>query len=86
VEQVDNVVADAGFSKLKIELTDTLGRVIGSQSVPFTGTNKLISGEQTISFSNIYTDNYQYPLVVKLYESIDTPNGEANRLVKTLKQ
>ncbi|MDF2714924.1 MAG: hypothetical protein K0R28_1849 [Paenibacillus sp.] len=86
VESIGNVVADANFSKLKIELTDTLDRVIGSQSIPFTGTNKLISGEQTIAFSNLYTDHYQYPLVIKLYETIDTPNGEANRLVKTLKQ
>lgn len=86
VETIGNVVADANFSKLRIELTDTLGRVIGSQSIPFTGTNKLISGEQTIAFSNLYTDHYQYPLVIKLYETIDTPNGEANRLVRTLKQ
>lgn len=86
LQRVEDVVVDANFSKLKIELTDTLGRVIGSQTTPFTGTNKLISGQQDITFANLYTDTFQFPLVINLYETIDTPNGEASRLVKTLKQ
>ncbi|MFE5320403.1 hypothetical protein ACFQ88_16965 [Paenibacillus sp. NPDC056579] len=86
VERLEDVVVDPNFSKFKVELSDNLGRVLGSQTVPFTGENKLISGEQTIQFSNVRTEQLDYPLTVKLYESIDTPNGEATRLVKTLTQ
>ncbi|GAA3409331.1 hypothetical protein ACFFNY_09455 [Paenibacillus hodogayensis] len=85
LERVEDVVVDQNFSKMKIELTDSLGRAIGSETIPFTGTNKLISGQQDITFANLHTDTYQYPLIVKVYETIDTPNGEASRLVKTLK-
>ncbi|TBL70784.1 hypothetical protein [Paenibacillus thalictri] len=86
VNREDNVVVDQNFSKFKMELVDGLGRTIGSQSVPFTGTNKLISGEQIVQFTNLKTDQLEYPLTINIYESIDTPNGEADRLVKTLKQ
>lgn len=82
----DDVVTDQGFSKLKIELQDSLGRVLGSQTVPFTGPNKLIDGTQTINISNIRTEQVEYPLTVKLYETFETPDGEAKRLVKTLQQ
>lgn len=86
VNRLEDVVADSNFSKFKIELSDGLGRVLGSQTVPFTGENKLISGEQTIQLSNIRTEQIDSPLTIKLYEAIDTPNGEATRLVKTLTQ
>jgi hypothetical protein len=86
VDRVEDVVVDANFSKFKIELVDGLGRTLGSQSVPFSGTDMLISGEQTININNIKTEQQEYPLTIKLYETIETPNGEAKRLVKTLQQ
>ncbi|MCS7458974.1 hypothetical protein N0M98_02365 [Paenibacillus doosanensis] len=86
VNRLEDVVVDQNFSKFKVELVDSAGRSLGSQTVPFTGDNKLVSGEQTIDLSNIKTDQVSSPITVKLYESIDTPNGEATRLVKTLVQ
>ncbi|NHN29791.1 hypothetical protein [Paenibacillus agricola] len=86
VERVEDVVVDANFSKFTIELVDGLGRTLGSQSVPFSGNDMLISGEQTIQINNIKTEQQEYPLTIKLYETITTPNGEAKRLVKTLQQ
>ncbi|WP_248930024.1 hypothetical protein [Paenibacillus hamazuiensis] len=86
VSQEDNVVVDQNFSKFKIELVDGLGRTLGSETVPFVGANKLISGEQTVQIGNLKTEQLEYPLTINLYESIDTPNGEVKRLVKTLKQ
>ncbi|SFM07161.1 hypothetical protein SAMN03159341_115105 [Paenibacillus sp. 1_12] len=86
VDRVEDVVVDANFPKFTIELVDGLGRTLGSQSVPFTGTGMLISGEQTVQINNIKTEQQEYPLTIKLYETIDTPNGEAKRLVKTLQQ
>jgi hypothetical protein len=86
VDHLEDVVVDSNFSKFQIELVDGLGRTLGSKSVPFTGTDKLISGEQTIQIDNIKTEQQEYPLTIKLYETINTPNGEAKRLVKTLQQ
>lgn len=86
IDHLEDVVVDKNFSKMKFEIVDSAGRILGSQSAPLTGENKLISGEQTIQLSNIKTDQFSYPLTVKIYESIDTPNGEATRLVKTLTQ
>jgi hypothetical protein len=86
VDRLEDVVVDANFSKFTIELVDGLGRTLGSQSVPFSGTDMLISGEQTIQINNIKTEQQEYPLTIKLYETIETPNGVAKRLVKTLQQ
>ncbi|MCU6796971.1 hypothetical protein OB236_33070 [Paenibacillus sp. WQ 127069] len=86
VDRVEDVVVDDNFPKFTIELVDGLGRTLGSQSVPFTGTDMLISGEQTIQISNIKSEQQEYPLTIKLYETIETPNGVAKRLVKTLQQ
>ncbi|MDF2958857.1 MAG: hypothetical protein K0S39_592 [Paenibacillus sp.] len=86
VDHAEDVVVDSNFSKFRIELVDGLGRTLGSQEVPFTGENKLISGEQTITIGNLKTEQHEYPLTVQLYEVIDTPNGQAKRLVKTLRQ
>lgn len=86
VTTVDDVVADANSANMKIELEDTLGRTIASQTLPFTGMNKLVSGAQYVVFQNLRTDQFEWPLTIHIYESIQTPTGEATRLVKTLKQ
>ncbi|MCZ8518147.1 MULTISPECIES: hypothetical protein [Paenibacillus] len=82
----DDVMVDAGFSKLKFELTDTAGRVVASETHGFTGENRLLSGRQTLTFSNLQTEQLQYPLTINVYESVETESGTANRLLMKLKQ
>ncbi len=86
IARTDDVVVDAGFSRLKIEIADSFGKMLGSQEIPFVGVNRLISGVQTIRFDNIRTEQHQYPLTINIYEVIDTPSGEATRLIETLQQ
>ncbi|WP_276353577.1 hypothetical protein [Cohnella caldifontis] len=86
ITQSDDVVVDAGFSRLKFELVDTQGKMIGSETVPLTGVGRLVSGTQIVKFSNIRTEQQEYPLSINVYEVIDTPNGEATRLLKTFHQ
>ncbi|TMV44297.1 hypothetical protein FE783_32865 [Paenibacillus mesophilus] len=86
ITTVDDVIADVNSANMKIELLDNSGRMIATQTMPFAGVNKLISGTQYLVFQNLRTDQFEWPLTVKLYESIQTPAGEANRLIKTMKQ
>jgi hypothetical protein len=84
--QQENVVVDENFSKLRIEVTDNLGRVVGTSDASFTGPKKLISGDQKINASNISSDEFTSPIHINIYELIQTPGGEAKRLLKTFKQ
>lgn len=85
IRKLEDVVVDQNSSKMKIELLDRLGRIMGSESFSFTGVSKLISGEQTLSFNNIKSDEQEFPnMTINIYEAVTTPTGEAKRLVKTL--
>ena len=86
ITRTDDVVVDANFSRLKIEIVDGFGKMLGSESIPFVGVNRLISGIQTIRFDHIRTEQHQSPLYLNIYEAIDTPSGEATRLITTLKR
>ena len=86
IELADDAVVDAGFAKLKIELADSQGRTLGSETLPFTGPGRLVSGRQTILFDRIRTEQHQLPLTIRIYETIETPYGEANRLIQTLER
>ncbi|MFC0216579.1 hypothetical protein ACFFK0_29720 [Paenibacillus chartarius] len=79
------VMLDNNFSTLKIELIDELGRSIGAKSFPFVGTNRLVSGYQTLSFSGLSLQQAESNLTLRISESIATPNGEMNRIVAELK-
>ncbi|MBP1965251.1 hypothetical protein [Paenibacillus aceris] len=85
IKQNENVVVDNNFSKLRFEIVDSAGRVIGSKDAAFTGDNKLISGVQTLDASNITTDQFSYPFTVNVYETIETASGTAKRLLKVIK-
>ncbi|CAG7642498.1 hypothetical protein PAESOLCIP111_04347 [Paenibacillus solanacearum] len=85
IAKQEQVVVDSGFSKLQLELTDASNRILGTQTVPFVGVNKLVSGMQTINFSNLKTDQVDSRMTVKVYEVIDTPSGQAKRLIQELK-
>ncbi len=84
IKRENNVVVDSNFSKFTIELVDALGRTIGSETLPFTGPNRLISGEQTIYFNSLREEQLSHPLTIKIYESVDTPSGQAKRLLKQM--
>lgn len=86
IKRTADIFVDDGFSKLKIDIADGFGRMLGTETVPFVGVNRLISGKQTILFNNIRTEQLQYPLTINFYEVIDTPNGESTRLIETVKQ
>lgn len=85
IKQDENVVVDNNFSKLRFEIVDSAGRVVGSKDASFTGPNKLISGKQELDASNITSDQFSYPFTVNVYETIETADGTAKRLLKVIK-
>lgn len=84
IREEENIVVDQSFSRMKIELVDKLGRILGSEYFSFTGVNRLVSGEQTLYFKDIRTEQHEHPLTINIYEAFQTQHGEAKRLVKTL--
>lgn len=85
IQKADEVIVDESFSTLEFELVDSANRVLTSSTQQFLGTNKLISGTQTITFDSVDSDQFVSPLTVRVYESIETASGTAKRLVATLK-
>jgi hypothetical protein len=79
------VIIDNNFSKLKFELIDGFGSSLGSSSFPFTGTNRLVSGTQSLSFNNLTQNQIQNNVSIRVYESVTTPNGEVERFIAELK-
>ncbi|TBL76284.1 hypothetical protein [Paenibacillus thalictri] len=86
VKKIDDVIVDNSFSTMEFDLYDTQNRLLGSTSVPFQGTGKLISGNQTITFTDLKTEQFEFPLTIRVYETIQTATGAAKRLVATLQQ
>jgi hypothetical protein len=86
VNRMETVIVDQNFSQMEFELVDGLGRSLGSQTMSFTGAQKLITGSQKVTFSNIKTEQFETGLTINVYETINTPSGLAKRLVKQLKQ
>jgi hypothetical protein len=85
IKRKEEVIVDQNFSKMTLDVVDAFGRVLGTQSLGFTGPQKLVSGTQTISFSNIKSEQFDSGISIYIYEEISTPNGPAKRLVKVLK-
>ncbi|WP_248928294.1 hypothetical protein [Paenibacillus hamazuiensis] len=86
VQKTDEVITDDSFSTLEFEVVDSLGRVLGSTTQTLQGANKLISGMQTIDFGSIKSEQFEFPVTIRIYEDIPTAGGSAKRLVATLKQ
>jgi hypothetical protein len=82
VDMQEQAIVDSGFSTLEFDLVDKLGRVIGTQSMSFTGANKLVTGSQSIIFSSVKTEALENGLTINAYETIDTPSGPAKRLIQ----
>lgn len=79
------VLVDGNFSKLKFELVDPAGSILGSKTFPFTGTDRLVNGKQTLTFNNLTTDQIQNNIIVNVYEVLSTPAGDVDRLIAELK-
>ncbi|MDD9266546.1 hypothetical protein ACFPES_05810 [Paenibacillus sp. GCM10023248] len=79
----DEIVVDQSFSKMRVEFADEKNRIMASKVFSFTGENKLVSGTQTVEFS---LDRLETTVYIRIYEMIDTPFGEARRLIQTLKR
>jgi hypothetical protein len=76
----DEVVADQGSSKLRLELVDSSNKIMTSKVLSFTGENKLVSGPQTLNFDY---DRQETTVKLHMYEIIDTPFGEVRRLIQS---
>lgn len=79
----DKVAVEQSFTHVRLEITNQTGNIMSSQLLSFTGENRLISGQRTISFNS---DRDESQLVLRIYETVDTPFGESRRLVKELQQ
>ena len=77
----DDVVVDQSYSKMKVEVIDAQGGVIGSKILSFTGENRLMNGIQMI---RINSERFGESHSLRIYETIDTPFGQAERLIKTM--
>ncbi|TBL81705.1 hypothetical protein [Paenibacillus thalictri] len=86
LKSVDPVFVDSNYNKLLIELENKVGRKVASTTVSLNGDNRMINGEQLINFYDTGSDQLEYPLVLKLYETIDTPSGPARRLMASMQQ
>lgn len=78
----EEVVVDQSFPKMKMELVDSQGKVIGSKTLAFTGENRFVSGMQTFNFNS---EIWEFSRSLRIYETIDTSYGEAERLIATFK-
>jgi hypothetical protein len=87
--QREKVVVDQDFSLFEIALVDSRDRIIGSAALSFVGTNngmgKLTSGLLDLTMPNLRVDQYQDNMKLHIYETFQTPNGLARRLVAELK-
>jgi hypothetical protein len=82
----ESVMVDANYNKMLMELETKDGRRIASTTLNLNGDGRLTSGQQLIYFKDTQSDQLEYPLALKIYETIDTPNGPARKLVGTLQQ
>ncbi|CAG7621628.1 hypothetical protein ACFQI7_05390 [Paenibacillus allorhizosphaerae] len=85
IQREDQVQADQNFSHLLFELYDSSDRLIGTAKGSFLGTNRLVTGENNITF-DATTEQFEHTLTVRLYEVFTTANGESKRLLGAYKQ
>lgn len=81
----DTIIADAAISKLQFDIVDPQGFVVGSQTLPFQGTTRLVNRENSLNFSNLKLNSFSYTNYVKVYELIETPNGVVKRFLGDLR-
>jgi hypothetical protein len=81
---LDTVMVDSNYNKLLLELETKDGRKIASNTQSLNGEGRLTSGQHLIYFTDSQSDQLEYPIVLKIYEVIETPNGPVRSLVATL--
>ncbi|MEK8128433.1 hypothetical protein WMW72_11005 [Paenibacillus filicis] len=86
IAKQSDVMVDDSTGSLEFELVDPTGRILGSSTYTLQGANKLVTGWQAVALTNVTNNQFQYPLSVRVYETVQTPNGSAKRLLVTLKQ
>jgi hypothetical protein len=86
IKKVEQVIVDDTFSTMEFELVDGTNRVLSSVTQTLQGTGKLISGSQTITFTDVKSEQLEYPLTLHIYEDITTSTGTAKRLIATFNQ
>ncbi|WP_282936407.1 hypothetical protein [Paenibacillus sp. RC67] len=86
LKSVDTVMVDANYNKLLLVLETKDGRKIASTSKNLSGESRLTSGEQLIYFNDTQLDQLENRLRLKIYETIDTPAGQARKLVAQLER
>jgi hypothetical protein len=86
IQKVAEVIVDNTFATLEFEIVDGRERVLGSSTQTLQGTGKLINGAQTLTFTDIKSEQLDYPLTLHIYENITTSAGVAKRLIATFKQ
>jgi hypothetical protein len=84
LKTLEPVMVDSNYNKLLIELETKDGRRIASNTQSLNGEGRLTSGEQLIYFTDSTSDQLENPIVLKIYEVIETPNGPVRSLVATL--
>lgn len=77
----EQVVVDQSFPKMKVELVDDKGKVIGSKTLSFNGENHVGTGTQTMNMDSVL---FEFSNSLRIYETVDTPYGQAERLIATL--
>ncbi|OAS13945.1 hypothetical protein [Paenibacillus oryzisoli] len=85
VQRQAQVITDANFSSLVFEVVDTEGRLLSSKPMTFTGQQRILSGVQFLEFNNIRSEQITSDSYFNIYEVITTPNGEAKRLIRTIR-
>ncbi|MGG2200158.1 MULTISPECIES: hypothetical protein [Paenibacillus] len=86
IKKEAQVILDDAMAALEFELADQTGRSLGSTTYSLQGANKLIDGLQTVTLASVNNNQFNYPLSIRIYETVQTPNGAAKRLLTTLKQ
>jgi hypothetical protein len=83
IQTTDEVLADPSNPKLLFQLEGPDGKRLGSKVYSLAGENRLLSGNQSVMFDTT-SDTLESPVLLKVYEVISTPYGEARRLLTTI--
>lgn len=86
VHTTNEVIVDPSNPKLYMQLENKEGTRLASKIFTLAGENRLMSGSQIINFDNVNSDQLEIPLTLKIYETINTPVGDAKRLLAVLQQ
>jgi len=85
IQRDEQVQLDPNFSNLFFELYDSSDRLVGSASGSLYGTGRLVNGENNITINGA-SETFDPRMKVRIYETFQTPAGEAKRLLAEFKQ